>query len=145
MCRRYKLHNIKISFKFITSKPFILKNGLDLKNFSNFCVVKEIYSFVIFKPKKNSFEQHCNVTKISNPTFIPHVIKTFLEFCKNVKRIDKLKIENTTSTIKLDKQIDLNRLYMENKKKMNLRYCSEKFPAVFFHPLTENIEFIFTR
>ena len=136
MSESYKMSNVKISFKFV-SEPFVLNSdNLYIKKFANFCVIKSEYSFVIFKAKKGGLEQHCNVTKIRHPNLIPHAMQTFLNFFKKKVKISNIKIENTTSTIKLNKNIDLDRVYRVNRKKMNLRYCSEQFPAVFFHPLT---------
>ena len=120
--------NIKVSIK--TSQiPLnnVLELKIPLKNYKNFVVVKDKYTYSIFKTNAKS-ENHINITKI--PTLlevqdsIDH-LKKYLDF--SVKNVS---IDNIIATLKLDHPIDLVSV-CEKKLFKSMKYNNEKFPGLF--------------
>ena len=120
--------NVKVSIK---TSPILLNNVLKLevplKNYKNFIVLKDKYTYSIFKTNANS-ENHINITKIPNLNKIQDSIdnlKRFLDFS-----VKNLKVDNIIATLKLGKSIDLVSV-CEKKLFKSMKYNNEKFPGLF--------------
>ena len=135
MC--YKISNVKISIK---TSPISLNTVLDLqfknkkftniknlKNYKNFVVLKEKYTYSIFKTNSKS-ENHINITKIPNLTEIQESIKhlkKYLDFS-----LKTLQVDNIIATLKHKNPIDLVSV-CERKLFDSMKYNNERFPGLF--------------
>ena len=141
MLCKFKIHNIKLSLKFV-SKNFFLNRGIidyiNEKN-KNFTIIKHnSYTYVVFKPKKREKEQHCNITKIPCFCLIYNAISSFSNLVKSECLIKSVKIDNITCTLNIGKKIVLKKFLEKNCKKFKyIYYLPERFPAVFFRLCTE--------
>ena len=131
----FKIHNIKLSLK-IRSKKFHLNRDILTEineSNKNFTVLKDsFYTYIIFKPKKNTEERHCNITKIPCFCEIANSISRLFFIIKELMITYSPKIDNITSTLDFAKKVNLKRLYMCNKNCFDyIYYVRERFPAVF--------------
>ena len=136
MLSKFKIHNIKLSLKFVSKNFFLNRDRIDFINEQNknFTIIKHnSYTFIIFKPKKNEVEQHCNITKIPCFCSISQSILTFLNLVKSECYIKNIKIDNVTSTLNIGKKIVLKKFLQKNYNKFKYIYhLPERFPSVFF-------------
>lgn len=128
----FKISNVKVSLK---TSPISLDNVLDkfielnmpLKNYKNFVVLKNKYTYTIFKTNAKS-ENHINITKIPNIEKIEKAIKhlkNFIEF--SVKNVT---IDNIIATLNMNRSIDLV-LVCERKLFESIKYNNELFAGLF--------------
>jgi len=128
---KYKIRNVKISVK---TTPIALNNVLLLSNkvqkvkdCKNFVVLKDTYTYSIFKTNKKKLENHINITNIPNlekvQDAIQHLKKHFKFCAKHVK------IDNIMATSNVGKPIDLISV-CERKLFENIKYNSEVFPGL---------------
>lgn len=130
----FVITNVKISVK-IQAKPLdIVQKVLEAKNIlckthNNFLVAKSEYTFIIFKSKfGDGANNHINITKIPNLSFIPHVIlltETLLE-CRTFQH----RIDNISATSNSPQRLNLVKL-VEKKKFKNIKYNNQTFPGLF--------------
>jgi hypothetical protein len=129
---RFTIANVKISLK--TSPLFLdivstvaANKQLIYKTYPNFVVVKDKFTFIIFKSKDN-IENHINVTKIPTCEHISKAVDLFqsLFLCK----IKSVTVDNIIDTTNACKQIDLHKIIKEGNFP-TVKFNSEKFPGVF--------------
>jgi TATA-box binding protein (TBP) (component of TFIID and TFIIIB) len=128
----YKIANVKVSLKTSEISLDIVYNCLKLKNlnckhFTNFLVIKNKYTYIIFKTNKVK-ENHINITKIPSIDCIPeaiNIIKTLTQCFVKTEKID-----NIIATTYVDRKLNLNDIVNE-KKFAQIKYNNEKFPGLF--------------
>ena len=122
------ISNIKISL--------IIKNiNLDLtqfklKKFSNFCVLQDKFSYIIFKKSKTKLT-HINITKIRCFCEIDESIKHFFDLFKiPFDYFHSMSIDNITITGKVNRKINLLDFIQKNSD-LSISHNPEKFPGLF--------------
>jgi TATA-box binding protein (TBP) (component of TFIID and TFIIIB) len=126
----YKITNIKISVKttFICLNTVIDKvKCMKHKRYNNFVVLRNIYTYVIFKSGKNNIN-HINITKVKTFCDIEHAINHLL----NILCVEEIKrtVDNITVSLNINRKVNLNKLpVFENC--ISISYNSEKFPGAF--------------
>lgn len=126
----YKIANVKVSIK--TSSLSLdnvsqkcCEKKIYCKNYKNFLVIKNIYTFIIFKKNKNN-ENHINITKIPNLELVSHAITT-IEDLTNCFTISTT-IDNIIASTSFNRILDLQYI---SKLFSNVKYNNEKFPGLF--------------
>lgn len=124
----FNIRNVKVSLK---TSAIALNNVLGLlcnvKNYKNFVVLKNKYTYTIFKTNSSN-ENHINITKIPTLEKVSNAIdhlKQLIDFSVN-----SVKIDNIIATLKTGVQIDLVSV-CENKLFDNMKFNSETFPGLF--------------
>lgn len=126
----YKIANVKVSIK--TTLLFLdivfkkcSDNNVYCKNYKNFLVLKDIYTFIIFKNNKNN-ENHINITKIPSLDLVQHAISTITQLtdCTVISHT----IDNIIASTFVKSHIDLQAL---STLFPNVKYNNEKFPGLF--------------
>lgn len=123
----YKITNVKVSLKI---EPISLDNVKECKKSmkKNFLVVREKYTYSIYKTSKTSNTNHINITGIPSLNKIEDSINNlhnFLDF-----KLLSSKIDNIIANFKLKNCIDLISI-CEKKKFPIIKYNSELFPGAF--------------
>lgn len=132
----YSLRNVKISIKIEgislnTVSEVCLQKSLDYKKYENFIVVKNKFTFIIFKNNKKNIN-HVNITKIPTIDAINESL-LYLKECGEtiIIRPNTMKIDNLTATTNLNKEINLPEFVRRNSQIYNIKYINEKFPGLF--------------
>jgi len=97
---------------------------------NNFYVVKDKFTFIIFKPKINESISHVNITKISTFEKIYEAIYLAEELFQGEILLDTLKIDNITATYSFKQFIDLSNLYDTLHKEYTFQYNNDVFPGL---------------
>jgi hypothetical protein len=127
---QYKIANVKVSIK---SSALVLDNviktcmekDLYCKNYKNFLVVKNLYTYIIFKQNKNN-ENHINITKIPNLDSVLHAIQCIQELTNCL--VLSQTIDNIIASTSCQKQLNLKEI---SQLFPNVKYNNEKFPGLF--------------
>lgn len=131
--------NIKLSCKIQLLEGVNFSFNTDnnhIKYYSNFCVIKTRYVFVIFiKPGKDK-TFHINITKIPSLDKVNEAISELTNIIKNQFIVKKKQVENLTCIYCIPKIINLRKLLIKFEPKnnlniLNIRYEQEKFPGMF--------------
>lgn len=128
----YKIANVKVSLKTSVISLDIVYNCLKLQNlnckkFDNFLVIKDKYTYIIFKTN-NEKENHINITKIPSIECIPDAINIIKKLTQCFVKTEK--IDNIIATTNVDHKLNLNDIVNE-KKFVQIKYNNEKFPGLF--------------
>jgi TATA-box binding protein (TBP) (component of TFIID and TFIIIB) len=133
----YKITNVKISVK---SAPVCLDTviiKLKEKNichqiFSNYVVIQETYTYVIFKQNKKGTDDrnHINITKISSLDKIEHAKKLLQKFI-HVPFYYTTTIDNITVSMNLNKCVIPDEIINSFKDLCKITFNQETFPGVF--------------
>ncbi|WP_353079641.1 hypothetical protein [Flavobacterium sp.] len=126
----YKIANVKVSIK---TSAIVLDNVITVcsekqlycKNYNNFLVVKDIYTYIIFKQNKNN-QNHINITKIPNIDSVSNAITRIQDLTKSV--ILSQNIDNIIASTSWPKQLNLKQI---STLFTNVKYNNEKFPGLF--------------
>lgn len=126
----YKIANVKVSIKTKQlSLDIVLKicheKELYCNNYKNFLVVKNVYTYIIFKKNKND-ENHINITKIPTLDLVSDAI-ALIQQLTNCFVISK-SIDNIIASTCVKKLLDLKEV---SKLFSNVKYNNEKFPGLF--------------
>ena len=135
-----KLSNVKISCKIPeVSLDFVEERCKEkhwiCKRYSNFLVVRNQFTFVLFKKSDsfcrswNSNSQHCNITKIPSLAAIEDSLTALSELIYKRKRyIKSVTIDNLTASGDLKRQVNLRDFVLSHP---DWHYNSEQFPGSF--------------
>lgn len=126
----YKIANVKVSIK---TSALVLDNvikkcmekALYCKNYNNFLVCKNVYTYIIFKQNKNN-ENHINITKIPNLDSVSHAIKCIQDLTNCL--VLSQTVDNIIASTSCQKQLNLKEI---SKLFANVKYNNEKFPGLF--------------
>jgi TATA-box binding protein (TBP) (component of TFIID and TFIIIB) len=128
----YKIANVKVSIKTLSLSLDIVFNcltlkGLKCKNYTNFLVIKNKFTYIIFKTN-NKNENHINITKIPSLSHVKEALETIktLTHCF----ITSSKIDNIIATTNAHRKLNLEKIVSEKKFKQ-IKYNNEKFPGLF--------------
>ena len=126
----YKIANVKVSIK---TSPLFLdivlrkceEKQLYCKNYKNFLVIKDVFTYIIFKMNKNN-ENHINITKIPNLDSVAIAIASIQDItdCHVISQT----IDNIIASTFIKKNLDLQSI---SKLFTNVKYNNEKFPGLF--------------
>lgn len=127
----YEIKNIKLSVKIDNLNFSQVKESLkESSNKKNFIVVKDIYTYILFKPRLNETVCHLNITKV--PSFCE--IDLSIHVCEQIfqKQVlyNTLRIDNITCVQYLNKILSLPILYKQLSKNNILKYNSDIFPGL---------------
>ena len=134
MTMLYTIANVKISLK---TSSIVLDNVVELatrkqlqfKAYPNFIVIKDIYTFTVFKGNKTD-ENHINITKIPNCDKIQDAVKYFQELFSCCVR--NITVDNIIATTYFkNKNIDLYKISKAGTF-ASLKYNNESFPGANF-------------
>lgn len=126
----YKIANVKVSIK--TSVIFLdnvismcKERNLYCKNYTNFIVIKDLYTYILFKRNKFN-ENHINITKIPNINSVENAISRIKDLTKCV--VTNQNIDNIIASTSYKRQLNLEDI---SKLFPNVKYNNEKFPGLF--------------
>lgn len=133
----YKITNIKLSIK---SSNYCLDTvqkkckalNIDFKLFNNFIVIKNCFTYIIFKKsfKKQNRDNHINITKIDSFEKIPCTVK----FLKNLQPdiiLHLIKIDNITVSYNFKQFINIPILSKLALTNFYVTFNKETFPGLF--------------
>lgn len=133
----YKITNIKISIKCLnycldTVQNKCMQEQILLKTFNNFVVIKDKFTYIIFKKscKKVSAGNHINITKVDSFDSICEAIQ-FLRFLQSDISLRNIKIDNITVSHNFKKLIDIDILARAATQTCFVTYNKETFPGLF--------------
>lgn len=138
----YDIKNIKISIK-IDNLHFVDTSIKKVVYYNNFFVLKDKYSFIVFKPRKKSSISHVNITKIECFSKIPQAIKMLKMFFTGQILYHTFLIDNITATYYLNNNISLSKLYSKYNKKYQMKYNNDIFPGLQFKSKVKGTAIIF--
>jgi TATA-box binding protein (TBP) (component of TFIID and TFIIIB) len=128
----YKIANVKVSIKTLSLSLDIVYNCLKLKglnciHYTNFLVIKNKYTYIIFKTNKQK-ENHINITKIPNLSNVKEAIDLITNLTQCI--VTSFKIDNIIATSSANQKLNLDKIVKE-KKFNQIKYNNEKFPGLF--------------
>lgn len=131
--------NVKISCKaqLFNTNNISFNRDIDIKQYNNFNVIKNKYTFIIFTKSKIKQKFHVNITKIPSFDHIPKAIEELKNIIENSFSVKDIKIENITCLHILNMEINLIKIFKNitfskfSKDIVNTRYNPEKFPGMF--------------
>ena len=132
----YKITNIKVSIKIKsvcldTVQNILESSNIKNNNYGNFIVVKNKYTFIIFKQGKQN-NNHINITNIKSFEDISDAIKLLQQILVDTIVEEKtLKIDNITASIDILKPVDLISTSKIFERFSKVSYNTEKFPGLF--------------
>lgn len=138
----YDIKNIKISIK-IENLHFIDTSLKNIIYYNNFFVLKDKYSYIVFKPKKKTSISHVNITKIECFSKIPEAVKMLSMFFSGKILYNTLLIDNITATFYLPNNISLPKLYSTYNKYYKMKYNNDIFPGLQFQSEEKGTAIIF--
>ena len=126
----YKIANVKVSIK---TSPIVLdnvvekcqQNGLYCKNYKNFLVIKNEYTYIMFK-KNQQNENHINITKIPTLDLVGVAISRIKDLTNCV--VTSQTIDNIIASTSIKKRLNLQSVA---KLFPSVKYNNEKFPGLF--------------
>ena len=134
------INNVKLSCKIRLLQDNDISFNTDnclVKYYTNFCVIKSKFTFIIFtKKKEQDYTFHANITKISNLYNVTEAIEKLSDIIKEKHVIEKVNIENLTGFYHAPQSINLRKVLNNFNVKnddnvISLRYRPEKFPGMF--------------
>ena len=134
------INNVKISCKIRLIQDDNISFNTDncfVKYYSNFCVIKSKFTFIIFtKKKEQDYNFHANITKISNFYYVSEAVSKLSDIVKEKHVIEQVKIENLTCFYHVPQLINLRHVLnnyndYNDSNVISLRYRPEKFPGMF--------------
>ena len=134
------INNVKLSCKIRLLQDDDISFNTDnclVKYYTNFCVIKSKFTFIIFTKKKGPDHTfHANITKISNLYFVREAIEKLSDIIKEKHVTEKVNIENLTGFYHAPQSINLRHVLNNfnvnnNSNVISLRYRPEKFPGMF--------------
>ena len=129
----FQIRNIKISLKLDCLDYSLLKGFLkNVSVYNNFLVLKDKYTYILFKPKDKESISHLNITKIPNFSAINESVENGIEFFGGKIIPDSIKIDNITATHYLNRPVSLSKLYSEFSSKVKLGYNNDVFPGLHY-------------
>jgi hypothetical protein len=131
----YRITNVKVSVK---SPSICLDSALKTlttdkvfyKKFSNYLVIQNVYTYVIFKPKFEKGTSHINITKIPNMGEIENAKLHLGNLLKKEISFAHV-IDNITVSTKLDKNCNPKEVIHLFQKHCKITFNQETFPGVF--------------
>lgn len=129
----FKINNIKLSVKIdLTSlnivKERLIAENISYKEYPNFIVFKEVFTYTIFKHNQLLGMNHVNITQVPSVEKISYSLE-IIKKVTNVKIIS-CKIDNIIATLKWSKTIDLLKFSHKFLHKP-IKYNNQKFPGLF--------------
>lgn len=130
----YNITNIKISLKtsFLcldTVVSILQEKAIAHKRYSNFIVIRDLYTYIIFKQGCNG-RNHVNITKLKVLADIDLSIKHLCSVLLTCHIVEyKRVIDNITASINLERQFNL--LEITKIFPGHCSYNTEKFPGLF--------------
>lgn len=126
--------NIKVSLK--VNKLDNFSHSFSLKHvfFSihkNFYVIRDKFTFILFKPRKHQTIAHLNITKIPHFDQIQEAVLKAKDLFSCVLE-NTLRIDNITFTHCLRKPVNLPLLYNKFSPNYTLKYNNDLFPGLFY-------------
>lgn len=127
---KFTITNVKVSLK---TSPIVLDNvsvekSVFIKRYKNFIVIKQKYTYIIFKTNKQTRENHINITKIPSIYEVSNAVehlKSIIDFVVKNSFVD-----NIIAIANVDKQLNLINICNSGIFKQ-LKYNNEKFPGLF--------------
>lgn len=134
----FKITNIKLSLKttFIlldTVKRSLKTKQIDFKEYPNYIVIKNIFTYVFFKSGDNSELNHLNITNIKSFERIDKAVDHFFEVLLQGLQIFEVyrRVDNISASLNLNLKINLLNVVDFFKNICCVSYNTEKFPGVF--------------
>lgn len=126
----YTITNVKVSIKTskISLNNVLVCNQSYQKNYKNFIVLKDKYTFIIFKTSKAKEENHINITKIPSLEKVEHAVRHFTKIINC--EVNKIAVDNIIATVNAGKKLCLASICRSGKFKQ-VKYNNEKFPGAF--------------
>lgn len=130
----YNITNIKISLKtsFLCLDTVVLilkEKDIAHKRYSNFIVIRDLYTYIIFKQGCNGCN-HVNITKLKVLDDIDISIKHLCSVLLTCHIVEyKRVVDNITASINLERQFNL--LEITKLFPGHCSYNTEKFPGLF--------------
>ena len=118
--------NVKISCKaqLFNTDNISFNRDILIKQYNNFNVIKNKYTFIIFTKSKIKQKFHVNITKIPSFDHIPKAIEELKKIIKTPFSVKDIKIENITCLHILNKEINLIKIFKKhNIKQFFKRHC----------------------
>ena len=138
-----RLSNVKVSCKIPeVSLDFVEERcklkSLPCKRYSNFVVVRNKFTFVLFKKSdsKPSSRQHCNITKIASLADVEDSITALSDLIYKRKESISWCVDNLTASADLKRHVNLSEFVLFRP---NWHYNSEQFPGAFLSKNDINI------
>ena len=100
--------------------------------YNNFLVLKDKFTYILFKPKREEDICHLNITKIKNFEYINEAIELGETLFQGRILKNSINIDNITATFNLQKSINLKKFYEKYSKEYSIRYNNERFPGLHF-------------
>lgn len=133
------LKNIKISVKLLNfdyvNRIQFLKHRYSKAKFTvhdNFMVLKEIFTYILFKPKNNEAVCHLNITKIPSFDSIQKSIHFATRLFHCTYNPHSIRIDNMTYLHYLNNNVNLPLLYDTFHSNFRLKYNNSVFPGLNF-------------
>ena len=133
----YKITKIKISIKCFnycldTVQNKCKQENILLKTFNNFVVIKDKFTYIIFKKscKKLSADNHINITKVDSFDNICEAIQ-FLRFLQSGISLKNIRIDNITVSHNFKRFIDIDILARVASQTCFVTFNKETFPGLF--------------
>ena len=120
------IHNVKISIK-LNQGRFNFLNSYKQRNFA---VIRDKYTYVIFKPNKEGVS-HINITKVPSLEQVDSSVRQ-LKAMIIEGELGRPSIDNLTATLNLQTTLKLSHLYTSMRRDFNLRFNALTFPALFW-------------
>lgn len=133
----YKITNIKISLKcdnycLDTVQTKCKQEKILLKAFNNFVVIKEKFTYIIFKKscKSSSVDNHINITKVDSFENISEAVQ-FIRFLQPNISLKHIRIDNITVSHNFKRFIDIDILARTASQTCFVTFNKETFPGLF--------------
>lgn len=127
----YSIKNIKLSVKLNFHSFLTLTESLKhITKFNNYIVLKDKFTFILFKPRNHSTISHLNITKVKSFSCISEACDLAEEIFKGQILRETLQIDNITATHYLNTIVDLRQLYSKYSQHFTLRYNNDVFPGL---------------
>lgn len=134
----FKITNIKLSLKttFIlldSVKSHLKSKKVDFKEYPNYLVIKNIFTYVFFKSGENSELNHLNITNVKSFEKIDEAVNYFFEVLLQGVQIFEVyrRVDNISASLNLNFKINLVNVVDYFKNICCVSYNTEKFPGVF--------------
>lgn len=128
----FSVKNIKVSLKVnhqfdITKLP----PSVSFKKHTNFFVINDKYTYIVFNKNKRTGQTHVNITKLKTSLEIePSVAHLFTIFSIPTNLVYKTSVDNITSVGQFTQKINICNFVTENTD-LQISFNPEKFPGIF--------------
>ena len=120
------IHNVKISIKLKQGRF----NFLNSYKQRNFVVIRDTYTYVIFKPNKEGVH-HINITKVPSLEQVDSSVRQLKSMIIEGE-LGQPCVDNLTATLNLQQTLKLSHLYTSMRRDFNLWFNAFVFPALFW-------------